>query len=88
MSKTIARFESGKTYTIQDRAFVQQAHSGAIHVAGTVGENFALASHSNVGNSTVFGGVFVDKKTFNAAIEEMQGAGRHYILDEIIQRNL
>ena len=85
MSTTTARFQNGKIYTIQDYAFVQHPHSGIMHVAGKVGENFAFAAHSNTGKSTVFSGVFVDENTFNEAVEEINGYARYHILNEIIQ---
>lgn len=84
MATTIARFQNGEIYTIQDEAFIQHQHSGIMHVAGKVGENFALAAHHNTGESTVFSGIFVDENTFNEAVEEINGKGRYHILNEII----
>lgn len=88
MATTIARFQNGKTYTIKDEAMIQHPHSGVIHVAGKVCGSYALATHSNVGSSTTFSGIFIDNKTYDTALKEINGQGRYHILEEIMQGGL
>lgn len=88
MATTTAKFQNGKTYKIKDTAFIQHQHSGIIHVAGTVGDEFALACHSNTGNSTVFSGVFLTKDEYEKAVEEIEGDGRYHIIEDIMQSNI
>lgn len=63
------------TLTITDEAYVQLSGSGRHYVAGkTKNGHLVAAVHSNIGNSSVFSGFFVDQETYTAFVEAIEDA--------------
>ena len=72
------------TLTITDEAYIQIQGSGRHYVAGkTKNGHLVAAVHSNTGNSSVFSGFFVDKKTYTAFMEAIEDAN-YQALESII----
>ena len=66
------------TLTITDEAYIQTPGSGRHYVAGKTKKGHLVAAvHSNIGNSSVFSGFFVDQETYTAFVEAIEEADYH-----------